>query len=324
MTLTLQTIEAHIRNALGGDSSVEGNGRSIANQAGHYFTDMHPWRTMERLARLNLRASVTISNWTWTESSRTLADSAVGALLANYALVQGDEFQLTAGTGATVGFYPIQTRSSANAFVLETSIGSGADGQADIDGTITTRTIALPSDFRQLISRPRSIGSTRSLNIVSMEEVDKLRAGDSSTSDTGYAAALMWKPSAQALGGAPVPVLEVWPTPGTNANAAFSIHYRATWSDLSDDSDIAQIPSMFAMEMLYLQVVRAVALGYEEFDVATMSQRVEELKAGPLFRDACAADGSVQTSFGQQRGGAAQVEAFESIGAGNFTFLPPS
>lgn len=312
MTLTLQTVEAHIRNALGGDSSVEGNGRSIANQAGHYWAGMHDWKCQERIGRLHLRASIDIADATWTESSRTLT---LTSAFTNYTWVQGDEFLLTAGADATLGFYRIQSRSSANAIVLETSIGSSADGDTDIDGTITLASVALPTDFRALITQPVSTDSTIGLYLVQPGDVLGLRSGTSVTGGPMYTGSIVWAPSAAALGGAPVPRIEIDPAPTANDLDAFQFTYRADWPDMSDDDDIVPVPSMYAMEMLYLQIVRAVALGYEESDVASMDARLAQIVGGPIFRAAVYADGGVMPTIGRMTGGAAQ--RYHSSGSGD-------
>lgn len=317
MTLTLQTIEAHIRNALGGDSSVEGNGRSIANQAGHYLASMHDWRSMERLGRLSLRASITIDNGTWTESTLALTKTAA---FTSYTWVQGDEVEITAGTGATVGFYKIRSRASANAIVLETSIGAAADAQVDIDGSMVLDSVALPIDFRQLIGKPKASSSTRFMEMVTPEELIELRAGDSGGFDSYYSGAIIWTTSVAANYGRPIPRLEIWPAPGSNTSSAFRIHYRADWVDISDDADTVPLPALFGMEFLYLQVVRAVALGYEEFDTASMQARLAEVRGGPDFAAAVRSDAMIQTNFGEMRGGAVMRVSPSSV---NFTFLPP-
>lgn len=318
MTLTLQTIEAHIRHTLGGDSSVEGNGRTIANQAGHYWASMHDWRCMERLGRINLRASVTITGATWAESTRLLTKTAG---FTSYTLVQGDQFQVTSGTGATVGYYPIQSRSSADAIVLQTSIGAAADTQTNIAGTIDCSSCALPADFRQLIGRPKPSGSSRSMEVVGPEELLELRSNTVGGQDSAYYGAIMSAPSAAVLGGAPAPRLEIWPAPASAVTSAFTMHYRAGWTNLTDDGDVAAVPAAFAIEMLYLRVVRAIARAWEEEDTGSMSARLLDIKAGPDFLDAVRADGSVQTNLGQMRGGAAGAAAPRAY---NFTFQPPS
>jgi hypothetical protein len=317
MALTLQTVEAHIRNALGGDSSVEGNGRSIANQAGHYLASMHDWRCMERLGRLNLRATITITSATWTESSLMIL--AATAIFADYVWVEGDEVEVTGGTGATLGFYRIASRVSTMAITLDTSIGSGA---TTVLGTVTLDSMELPDDFRQLIVDPIASESTRTLTMVTAQELLEIRSGVSGSGfDTGYFGAILWNTSTATNGAHPTPRLEIWPAPGDDVLGAFRIHYRADWVDLSDDADTVPLPSLFGMEFLYLQIVRAVALGYEEFDMASMQARLMEVRGGPEFAAAVRSDGSMQAGYGQMRGGAAGMRSSPSY---SFTFQPPS
>jgi len=75
-----------------------------------------------------------ISTATWTNATRTLTKT---GLFAEYTYAVGDKVQIASGTGATVGEYVVESRTSANAIVLQTSIGVGADGQTDIAGTLT-------------------------------------------------------------------------------------------------------------------------------------------------------------------------------------------
>jgi hypothetical protein len=319
MALLASQAYDYIRHALAGDPSSEISVRAIANQAGRYWASMHDWKCMERFGRLNLRASLSGTDSLWTESSRTLTES--GAF-TSYTFVQGDLLEVTGGADATLGFYPVQSRSSANDIVLQTSIGSAADGDVDIDWEMDLSSIALPSDFRQLIGDPMSVSSVRALNMVPPEDVLAARSADSSSvDDTAYIGSIIWVPSASASGGVSIPRLEVWPPPGTNTSSAFSIHYRADWTDLTNDNSLLPIPAVFGMELLYLRILRAVARGWEEEDSVGMLSRLQTAHDWPEFHDAVRADGSVQTSFGQMRGGAASRRFWPMP---DFTFQAPS
>lgn len=77
---------------------------------------------------------LTITAATWTEATRTLTKT---GLFAEYAFAAGDRVYISGGTGATAGTYLVESRTSANAIVLQTSIGAAANGQTDIAGTLS-------------------------------------------------------------------------------------------------------------------------------------------------------------------------------------------
>lgn len=306
MSLTLQAVEAHIRNALGGDSSVEGNGRVIANQAGRYLTTMHDWRFMERVGRLSLRGTISITSATYFEAGYLLL--APTAIFANYVWLEGDEVEITSGTGATLGIYRVRARVSTQTIALYTSIGSGADNQTDIVGSMELPSCALPDDFRQLVGTPWAVGSTVQMRMLgSMDDLMFLRSGTSVQGGLAYCGAISWYRSTITEGGAPIPRIDIDPAPTTDDNNAFVFQYRADWPDVDDDEYTIPVPPTFAIEMLYLQIVRAVALGYEEFDQASMDDRLAAIVGGPIYSAAVVADGGIQPSVGPMRGGAAAM-----------------
>lgn len=76
---------------------------------------------------------LTITGATWTQATRTLTKT---GLFAEYTFAVGDRVIVASGTGATTGTYIVQSRTSANAIVLQTALGAGADGQTDIAGSL--------------------------------------------------------------------------------------------------------------------------------------------------------------------------------------------
>lgn len=96
--------------------------------------------------------------------------------------------------------------------------------------------------------------------------------------------------------------LELYPTPGTGT---LSIWYLADWMDLSQDTDIAAVRPF--VEALLVQYCRAFLAGYEEHDTATLGQRLAEIEASPLFKNAKRRDAMEQPDYGPIRNGAAEV-----------------
>lgn len=76
---------------------------------------------------------ISLTGATWTESSKTITKT--GAF-ASYVFSSGDTLTITGGTGATTGTYYVASRTSDDAVVLTASIGSGADGQTNIAGSL--------------------------------------------------------------------------------------------------------------------------------------------------------------------------------------------
>lgn len=86
---------------------------------------------------------------------------------------------------------------------------------------------------------------------------------------------------------------ELFPTP-TEASSDVKLWYRAKWVALEDDDEIIPIPE--ALELLYLEIVMAVAQGIDEHDMGSLSSRLAELAMSPLFHDAVAEDGLIVSS----------------------------
>lgn len=87
-----------------------------------------------------LSGSVNISDtaYTWTEATRTLTqnNAAQPGDFASYTWAAGDKMFISGGTGAIPGWYVIDSRTDDDSIVLQTSIGSGADGQTNIAGRL--------------------------------------------------------------------------------------------------------------------------------------------------------------------------------------------
>lgn len=293
MTLTALDCADHIDHTLGGPSSLLTT-LMLVNQTGRHLVGMHQWMFLKRPSvRLTARASITLTGATWTEATKTLAET--GAF-ASYTFLAGDQLRVTDGTGATTGYARLASRVSDDAITLESSIGPDA---ADIDGTLSLASCALPSDFGAILSLKAGVGFQEDINLTSLEVIEDLRADPASTTGSYYMAALAF--GQLAAGGVPVPRLELWPEPASADTEKFRLSYRAAWQAVATDTQVLAIPEH--TEALYLTLLRAFARGYEEEEGATLSQRLGEIQGGAVFAAARKHDGSQQRSYGPLRGG---------------------
>jgi len=79
------------------------------------------------------------------------------------------------------------------------------------------------------------------------------------------------------------------------------LSYRALWVDLADDRVALPIPNW--CELLFLEIVAAIAQGIEEHDLAGISARVSQLRVSDVFMSAVLFDGNRVSNLGQMDGG---------------------
>lgn len=101
--------------------------------------------------------------------------------------------------------------------------------------------------------------------------------------------------------------LELWPTP--SAVNTIRLQYIVGFQLPLDGVDTSRIAVPEDWEMLFLEAVIAVAMGYEERDVAGPDQRLDQLRQSHLFQTLMRQDGMKQSNFGPVRGGAAAMQA---------------
>jgi hypothetical protein len=164
--------------------------------------------------------------------------------------------------------------------------------------TTSNEHVDLPGDLGEIISLRMKDGLNDSIQLTTYDHVLMVRNGDIA-SGAHYYATVVW-PQPYVAGDEDYtkvpPRLEIAPTP--TGEDEMSIAYRASWSDLELDTDAAQVPPY--AEALLIAYVRAFALGYEE---EGLGQRLFEVEAGPLYERASIADGMIQNTYGQIRGG---------------------
>ena len=91
---------------------------------------------------------------------------------------------------------------------------------------------------------------------------------------------------------APNPVVKLDFEIGSSATANLKILYRRGWLNITADTGIFIMPEW--MEPVYTQCLRSFARGYEEEDVATLGQRLTDIRSGPLALAALERDPRVQ------------------------------
>lgn len=299
--LDVKDVLDNIQHELGGgDLSAQLDKFAIINQAGHHLYSMHPWRWSNgRAALLDLRGVEEGETATWTAATRTLTQSSG---FSTYSFLGQDEIRILAGTGATTGVYEIESRTSANAVVLVGSISATNLSTGDIEWRIEPQTISLPSDLAEIIAvATTSVSAIGGLTLVSETEIVEKRASSASiTSSTGlfYGAVVF-------SGSPPVPLLEIYPSASDSTTGAMRIFYRSRWTAVTTDTEDIDIPEF--VESLFLWIVRAFASGYERGGVASIHQRLAEVRASPIFGDAVRSDGRVQPYTGTIRNGGPMI-----------------
>lgn len=305
MVCSVASLTRDISHTLHGADVAGSTALDYINQASNYLSNAHEWVWLNRPAtRLALRGTITFSDGTWTES--TLSLTSTGAF-ADYTWVQGDEINVISGTGAIVGRVRVRSRTDDNTIVLAASISSAGTDLAtgDIEVEFTLPSVALPSDFGTIIALDAEDSLTISVHQTTLEELLRLRTNEIQITSSYYYAALTYADSDATIGGAPVPVLALWPAPATNDIAAFTLFYRAAIPEVTDDNEIVPIPAF--MEMCYRQLVRAVARGYEHEQSTTLAAELAEWMQAQFTQDAMARDGMQQQHYGPLRGGAVET-----------------
>lgn len=302
MVLTAATAYEHARHALG--STVTGaEPRDLVNQAGLYFTGMHRWNWLVRPpVTLNFIAPITFTGATWTESSKTIT---LAAAFTRYTFKPSDRVEITAGTPTAdvlTGSYQIASKASDNAITTIDSISPTGANLTGVAGSISfPYTSDLPTDFSEIVGYDAS-ASTQSFQLVTWQQILEYRTRAIPPGNLSMFGAVEWVgPSSPTVSGAPLPRIALYPTPTSFLLNALSVQYRASWVPVGEDQSICVLPPW--CEALFIQVVRAMAKGYDEDDEEVMSSRLMAV-VGPLFDAARRRDGMVQPSFGLMRGGA--------------------
>jgi hypothetical protein len=280
--------------------SIEIDKFRVINEAGEHLYSMHPWKwAAGRSSLLDLRGSLSGTTATWVASTRTLTETNA---FTNYTFVAGDEIEIISGTGATTGVYVIESKTDSSNIVLSTAGLSGSDlATGDIEWQIFPGTISLPTDLREIISiQSASTSNILWVALTSKDKIAQFRGANALTQSPAlFYAAVAYQ------GTPPVPILEIWPSSGSNENGALRIFYRSRWTHLYADNAAINVPEF--VESLYIWIARAYAAGYERGDVASVHKRLAEINQSAIFDAAKRSDGQVQPFHGRSRYGGATM-----------------
>lgn len=173
--------------------------------------------------------------------------------------------------------------------------------------------ISLPSDFGTL----EAVHTSSRLEIaelVSPSELIKWRRGDYYT-PRGYVMAIETANSSGTL----IKRLGVFPTPSATESGVLKLAYRAAWVPIADATNgNTVLPIDPACELIFLDVLAAVAKGIEEDDNASASLRIHAIKQTEAFRDAVARDVNTNPILGTVPNG-----GYPHYGTSHITLLDP-
>lgn len=306
MVLTVSSLVADIKGALHGAEPSQHSCLDYINMAGHHLYSAHDWSFLFRRAKVvGLRGTVTISDGTWTESTKQLEST--GAF-ADYTWVEGDEIRTTGGTDVLEKTVRVVSRVDDDTLELAESISATAGNlaSADIEATLDLLSLALPEDFGAIMALDATDSLTLDVHQTTLEELLALKTNEVQVTSSFYYAAIVYANSSQAAGETGlVPLLEIWPAPPDNDPDAFSMFYRAGWVDLTDDNVWVPLPAQGWMDTCFRQLVRAFARGFEhEQSGPGLAAELAEWEQARYTQMAMERDGSQQQRYGPLAGGA--------------------
>ena len=294
MTLLASKAASYATSA-SGNLPAEVSDLDVVNHAGLWLLSSRKWHFMLRPSVvLSVRPSISITAGSLDAAGTTLTS---GTDFSAYTYVEGDDVEITGGTSTTQGTYRVTATNGSSTITLATSASTSSP--TDVTGTMKNWRAALPSDFGELVGYDATESLVNSLTLTDVAHLNALRTNQIEVSSWNFWGAIVW--SEPQPDGAPSPILELWPAPASADANALTIFYRARWVDVTNDNTEIRIP--WYMEPLFLQVCREFALGYTEYDNATLSARILDLQSGPVYGAAVEEDGRVQPDMGVMMGG---------------------
>lgn len=160
-----------------------------------------------------------------------------------------------------------------------------------LDFTASQSYITLPSDFGSIISIEFTQGLAQCVQQTTIGTIALYRSINAAIPGYVLYVAPVFEENSNAI---PEPRLEIYPMPVSSTTAALTMFYRPRWVDIQPtDSTYISLPDW--IEPLYIQLIRAFALGYQNDD---MAERTATVLAGPIFQAALRTDMEMQTSYG--------------------------
>lgn len=298
--LTTRMLAEIVRYELGAAPGGPLEFRAIVSQAGNHLVGMRQWRWLEgREVRLRPRAAIELTGGTWDEANLRLTK--LGAF-ASYSWLLADTVRVTEGTGATTGTYEVAARIDDDTIELASSIGAAADGQTDIEAALPNDQVQLPSDFdfQEIQAYALTNDLSGYFQFTSPQTILDLKQWSATGGGIGFWGLVRWVRSS--AGGQAIPRLELWPGSSDNREELV-IYYRAGWRDPADDDEVLGLPQGGWLNMLFIEIVKAILLGHEESEGGTVNQRLTALRGGVLVADAARRDGMIQPDWGPLQNG---------------------
>lgn len=171
--------------------------------------------------------------------------------------------------------------------------------QTTLDTVANQEYVSLPDDFAEAVSLQID-GRPGAVNWVTRDEMGELRSASSPGSTTGVKSVCI-STVAQSGSTPPTQVLEISPVETSATSGYFLLSYRAGWTEVADSDEYIPIPTW--METLYIALLQAFARGFLREEQGTVGQRLMEIRAGDVYRQAVRDDRSKQTNWGRIRGG---------------------
>lgn len=149
---------------------------------------------------------------------------------------------------------------------------------------------ALPTDFAELIALD-AVASAWAFYVVPYDHLLAARRAAAPSSHT--IAAVVWPDQATDTTVPAGPRLELFPTPTATVAEVARLFYRAKWKTLTKPNQVPNVPEY--LSSLLQEMVQQYARGLAD---GSLSERLEMLERGPLFRAAAQRDGMQSGSLG--------------------------
>ena len=312
MALTVQSALSQIEHSLGGSLSSELDAIGMLNEAGQYLISMHDWMWLDRPpVSLDFRAEVGVNGTvTWNDTTHHLT---LAGAFTNYSWLDGDSIVITAGSETPYGRFPVISRVSSNAIHIGwpcNPAGGPSHSVTSFAANVKTDSIALPSDFGNIIDIQPTEGLVNSFDLTDTSFINQLRTNEVAVGNFRYWGAITrghnYDQDLETSVGQGAWRLEIYPTPTVTKYNALTMFYRAGWRTVTEDMAFIPIPDY--CETLFRQLMRAFARGYEEDDAASLHVRLMEIEKSPILMHAKQRDGNMQNTLGQMSGGAVQQQ----------------
>ena len=316
MALTVQSALSQIEHSLGGSLSGQLDAIGLLNEVGQYLVSMHDWMWLDRPpVSLDFRAEIDVSGIvTWHDGQHHLT-KASSNVFVNYSWLDGDSIVITSAlqVGNSVkplGRFPVIGRVANSNDAIH--IGWPYDAPSapqqltNFAAKVKTDSIALPSDFGNIINIQPTEGLVNSFNLTDTGFINQLRTNEVAVGNFRYWGAITrghnYDSNGTESAGQGAWRLEIYPTPTITKYNALTMYYRAGWRAITEDMAFIPIPDY--CETLFRQLMRSFARGYEEDDVGSLHLRLVEIEKSPIFLHAKQRDGNMQNTLGQMAGGA--------------------